>query len=368
MRLRLKFIILFLFLLQFSKAYVVNDDIIENSRKTDSLNLLLFALHTQSELWKIKWDFNQPLDLWHGVELNNLGRVFCIDLDGVDDCNASKNGGNHLHGTLPELQLPFLEHLFLSSNKIKGKIPSFKGCPNLLTLQLSGNRFEGEIPSLNHLKKIKKIDLEYNQLTGKIPDFSMNELEVLYLGFNYLYGNIPEFLSLKKLKHLYINHNQLSGGLPHFFHLNQLEHFIFNHNQFEGPLPNYFKILSLQILIGNNNQLSGCIEEVKYKNFFLFKVNDNQLFNCNTISEKIPSAFSPNGDGVNDFFVIDNTENKIVISVWNTRGVLVYHTDDYHNNWDGTDYKNNKKLPEGFYVLYVQIGEYQNKKMILIKY
>lgn len=51
----------------------------------------------------------------------------------------------------------------------------------------------------------------------------------------------------------------------------------------------------------------------------------------------IPDAFSPNGDGINDKFVISHTvATKIDLEVYNRWGVLVYKSNDYQNNWDGT--------------------------------
>jgi len=62
----------------------------------------------------------------------------CIELDGNKYCDLQKTyGGNHLHGSLPNLRLPFLELLFMSSNQLSGPIPSLEGMPELLTLELS---------------------------------------------------------------------------------------------------------------------------------------------------------------------------------------------------------------------------------------
>ncbi|AKD56798.1 T9SS C-terminal target domain-containing protein [Spirosoma radiotolerans] len=50
----------------------------------------------------------------------------------------------------------------------------------------------------------------------------------------------------------------------------------------------------------------------------------------------IPEGFSPNGDGVNDLFVIRGTAGLTVsLEVYNRWGHLVYKNDEYHNDWDG---------------------------------
>ena len=71
---------------------------------------------------------------------------------------------------------------------------------------------------------------------------------------------------------------------------------------------------------------------------------------CNDDSLEMPTGFSPNGDGPNDFFVIhglvDYPENEFkVFSRW---GNLVYGRSNYNNEWDGTNNKG-EKLPDGTY-------------------
>ena len=74
---------------------------------------------------------------------------------------------------------------------------------------------------------------------------------------------------------------------------------------------------------------------------------------------KIPNIFTPNGDGINDYFEIGygedghpiNDLNEYFLShrlvVFNRWGRIVYESKDYRNDWDGG------KLPDGtyFYVL-----------------
>lgn len=56
-----------------------------------------------------------------------------------------------------------------------------------------------------------------------------------------------------------------------------------------------------------------------------------------SITVKVPDAITPDGDGVNDFLVIQGIEsfpnNELVI--FNRWGNEVYHTVGYHNEWDG---------------------------------
>jgi gliding motility-associated-like protein len=62
-----------------------------------------------------------------------------------------------------------------------------------------------------------------------------------------------------------------------------------------------------------------------------------------------PNVFSPNGDGIHDFWDITNitTFPACELFVYNRWGSEVYTTTDYQNNWDGTN--NGNPLPDGTY-------------------
>ncbi len=66
----------------------------------------------------------------------------------------------------------------------------------------------------------------------------------------------------------------------------------------------------------------------------------------------VPEGFSPNNDGINDFFVINNIPENIKLSVFNRWGNLVFEKYPYDNSWNGKDL-NNEDLPNDtyFYVL-----------------
>jgi len=64
---------------------------------------------------------------------------------------------------------------------------------------------------------------------------------------------------------------------------------------------------------------------------------------------KIPNAFSPNGDGINDKWIINYIESYpgVAIQVYNRYGQTVYHSINYNKPWDGT--LNGSPLPVGTY-------------------
>jgi gliding motility-associated-like protein/uncharacterized repeat protein (TIGR01451 family) len=71
----------------------------------------------------------------------------------------------------------------------------------------------------------------------------------------------------------------------------------------------------------------------------------------------IYTGFSPNGDGVNDFFRIEGLSKypKHELTIFNRWGNRVFHSKDYKNDWDGT--WSDKQLPDGTYFYLFDDGE-----------
>ncbi len=61
----------------------------------------------------------------------------------------------------------------------------------------------------------------------------------------------------------------------------------------------------------------------------------------------IPNAFTPDGDGKNDFFEFFGVPEPLTLIVFNRWGGIVYQNLNYQNNWDGTN--NGEPLPAGVY-------------------
>ena len=70
-----------------------------------------------------------------------------------------------------------------------------------------------------------------------------------------------------------------------------------------------------------------------------------------------PNAFSPDGDGINDFFKISGQGMiDFKIEIFNRWGQMVYKSLDLSNGWDGT-FKG-KNLPTGTYVYKIKTSKY----------
>ena len=84
----------------------------------------------------------------------------------------------------------------------------------------------------------------------------------------------------------------------------------------------------------------------------------------------IYNEFSPNGDGVNEFFNIDCIEtypnNKV--EIYNRWGNIVYEKRGYRNDWDGTSngrvvVNESDKLPVGTYYYVIDLGDGSKPKV-----
>ncbi len=95
------------------------------------------------------------------------------------------------------------------------------------------------------------------------------------------------------------------------------------------------------------------------------------MYNCDSIVNleltvildydiNVPQGFSPNGDGVNDYLVIDNLEKypNNHIMILNRWGNKLFEAKPYLNDWDGTT-KNGNRPPAGtyFYILELEKGK-----------
>lgn len=132
------------------------------------------------------------------------------------------------------------------------------------------------------------------------------------------------------------------------------------------------------VLVGNNATIvqpgdpSTLVEGlVLGNNWFIWTVDNGTcgatsdsmlVFIKDCLTIRIPDAFSPNGDGVNDTFVIPNIESYPVnrFQVFNRWGNKVLDRSPYVNNWDGESQFGamfGEKLPESTYYYVLDLGD-----------
>lgn len=96
--------------------------------------------------------------------------------------------------------------------------------------------------------------------------------------------------------------------------------------------------------------------------------NPDQNFNEsdeNFIIPEIPKFFTPNGDGINDVWTLEEIQRYPANKVWiyDSYGNLILYANPYQNDWDGT--LNNSPLPQGSYLYMIDLNgdgqiEYEN--------
>jgi gliding motility-associated-like protein len=81
---------------------------------------------------------------------------------------------------------------------------------------------------------------------------------------------------------------------------------------------------------------------------------------------KVMNAFTPNGDGMNDRWLVTtgaSCTKQISVAVFNRYGNTVYKNDNYNNNWDGT--YNGKPVPDGTYYYTITYTTITNKTIFM---
>jgi len=79
----------------------------------------------------------------------------------------------------------------------------------------------------------------------------------------------------------------------------------------------------------------------------------------------VPTAFTPNGDGLNDYLYPLNAykATNLVFRVYNRNGQLVFETRDWSKKWDGT--LRGVQQASGVYVWTLEYNDASNKKISL---
>ncbi|XP_071931046.1 receptor-like protein kinase 7 [Coffea arabica] len=208
------------------------------------------------------------------------------------------------------------------------------------TWQNSACNFTGVTCDSNH--KVTEINLSLQNLSGPVSfDLicSLESLEKISLGSNFLYGSISDHLSnCTSLQHLDLGMNYFSGKVPDLSSLTKLELLNLNHCGFSGSFPwsSLANLTSLGFLSLGDNDFDRSpfpLELLKLEKLYWI-----YLSNC-SIEGQIP-------DGIGNLTLLENLElsyNNLVGSIPNgiTRLSKLNQLELYTNGLTG-------KIPVGF--------------------
>lgn len=78
---------------------------------------------------------------------------------------------------------------------------------------------------------------------------------------------------------------------------------------------------------------------------------------CDTIVLNAAQTFTPNGDGINDTWVVYNLENHpgSIVRVFNSNGKQVFYSANYKNDWNGNYQGSSEMLPIGSYLYQIDL-------------
>ncbi len=113
------------------------------------------------------------------------------------------------------------------------------------------------------------------------------------------------------------------------------------------------------------NSIAGCYFITAIDSFNNESTASNVVCVDNCPKYSLPNVFTPNGDGINDYFtpIKDSVDfiSEVKATIYNRYGNIVYETTDPQIHWDGKDYRSKSDLPEGVYFYSIEFSEIRVK-------
>lgn len=121
-------------------------------------------------------------------------------------------------------------------------------------------------------------------------------------------------------------------------------------------------IIFCQTSFGQNTQLTRKYRVIAYKNGNSgITSTSNETEVIPTMYIYVPNSFTPNGDGINDFFSVKGEAiQSFTLEIYNRWGQLIFQTRDVTASWDGT-YKG-QVVPMGAYVYKLNASSITGRK------
>jgi len=139
--------------------------------------------------------------------------------------------------------------------------------------------------------------------------------------------------------------------------------------ELQGSTPHSFYWYSIDSM-SCTNCLNPIVSPIQSSTYIIYVTDINGCINSDTVQIVldgvlyVPNTFTPNSDGINDFFEIKGEEIKTFeLWVFNRWGELIYNTKSMSNSWDGT-YKNSP-VQIDTYIWRIKYVDYQRNHIDL---
>lgn len=113
-------------------------------------------------------------------------------------------------------------------------------------------------------------------------------------------------------------------------------------------------IYNVHLTVTNDD---NCIESISKQIIINDIITNLFTFYC-------PNTFTPNSDGLNDFFVpygVGWDSNSFNMEIYNCWGKKIFNTQDYLNGWDGSVLNNKEKVIDGVYTYKINLIDIYKK-------
>jgi gliding motility-associated-like protein len=287
----------------------------------------------------IAWEINGDVvsnDLSHSFTPNETTTV-CVTYDAGCSLFATSCALVEVTET-PELNVQVsAESICVGSSFVLSSEVVSGATPDSFTWFINGNSFEGQSVSVM-MNSSGSFDIDLIVSYNASCSFSFNSISGITV------VDIPTALFTASPNPVTINNPEVNfennsvGGSDYFWEFSDYgtseeenPTFIFPESTGEYPV-----ILTVSNTLGCEDTYTLVIEVIE--------------------EMVVPNIFSPNGDGVNDLFVISGLPNNTSLKIFNRWGNLVYRSDAYQNNWNGDSQS------EGTYFYLLELSNGENKE------
>lgn len=267
------------------------EGVVSESHFRNLSRLKIFRANGNKFIFKPSRSWIPPFQL-EGLTLRSwlLGPEFPVWIQHMKHLQYLSLMGTRIADTIPAWfwnMTSQLKYLNLSSNMIRGQIPSLLdfGLIRSVAIDMNHNLISGPLPSIS--PNVTILDLSHNLISGSMNHFLCNavhhnmRLEILNLGYNSLSGEIPEcWGNWSLLSVLRLQANNLSGNIPSTIGLlTRLQSLHLRGNNLSGEMPLSLQNCSdLMVLDFGLNHLTGgiplWIHQLSKLAFFNLRLNN----------------------------------------------------------------------------------------------